>query len=244
MFRKLFFNNSDQKAPPLFTTDIHSHLLPGIDDGATTMEDSLSMIRHLSELGFTHLITTPHIMWDSYKNTPEIIREKLTDVRSACLELGIDIKIDAAAEYFLDEHFFELLHGKGDLLTFPGNRILVELPYSTPLLNTAELLFSIVGYGYTPILAHPERYSYFHAQPEIYRTLRDQGCELQVNALSVTKQYGSDVQKVAQWLLKNELVTYLGTDAHHLRHVAALESAFKTKYLKNYLFSNNRLRFE
>lgn len=135
--------------------DLHSHLIPGIDDGARTMEGSLEMIRQMVAQGFTHLVTTPHIMWDSYKNTPEIIRKGLDEVRAACRENGIEVRLDAAAEYFIDEHFLELLRGKGELLTLPGKRLLVELPYTTPLMNTTETLFSIIGYGYRPVLAHP-----------------------------------------------------------------------------------------
>ena len=221
--------------------DLHSHLIPGIDDGARTLADSLEMIRQMAAQGFTHLVTTPHIMWDSYKNTPEIIRQGLDEVREACLEAGLDIRLDAAAEYFIDEHFLELLHGRGELLTLPGNRLLVELPYTTPLMNTTETLFSIIAYGYRPVLAHPERYTYFHAGPEVYHRLKEQGCELQLNALSLTGQYGSGVQKMARWLLKQQLVTFVGSDAHDLRHVKALEKAMALKQLKDYVFFNNEI---
>lgn len=244
MFKKLFFGSSKKSEKNLLTTDIHSHFIPGIDDGARTIEDSIAMIEQMVAQGYTQIITTPHIMWDSYKNTPEIIRNGLSTVRQACRERNIPIQIEAAAEYFLDEHFFELLHEGAELLTFPGNRLLVELPYTTPLMNTSELLFSIIGYGYTPILAHPERYAYFHAQPEVYRTLKDQGCELQVNMLSFIKQYGGEAQKIAQWMLKNNLATYIGTDAHNIRHVSLVEKAMAQKSLNDYHFSNNQLRFE
>ncbi len=221
--------------------DLHSHLIPGIDDGARTMEGSLEMIRQMVAQGFTHLVTTPHIMWDSYKNTPEVIRNGLDEVREACLENGIEVRLDAAAEYFIDEHFLELLRGQGELLTLPGKRLLVELPYTTPLMNTTETLFSIIGYGYRPVLAHPERYSYFHADPEVYHRLKEQGCELQLNALSLTGQYGSGVQKVARWLLKQQLVTFIGSDAHDIRHVKALAKAMELPAVRDYVFLNNEI---
>ncbi len=221
--------------------DLHSHLIPGIDDGARTMADSLEMIRHMADQGFTHLVTTPHIMWDSYKNTPEGIRKGLGEVREACLENGIDVTLDAAAEYFIDEHFLALLRGQGELLTLPGKRLLVELPYTTPLMNTTETLFSVIGYGYRPVLAHPERYAYFHSEPEAYRRLKEQGCELQLNALSLTGQYGSGVQKMARWLLKQRLVTFIGSDVHDLRHVKALGKAMELQAVRDYVFLNNEI---
>ncbi|ODS81744.1 MAG: histidinol phosphatase [Cytophagaceae bacterium SCN 52-12] len=242
MFNKIFsWGQKRAENQERVTFDLHSHLIPGIDDGARTMADSVEMIRQMAAQGFTHLVTTPHIMWDSYKNTPEIIRKGLGEVREACLENGIDIRLDAAAEYFIDEHFLELLRGRGELLTLPGNRLLVELPYTTPLMNTTETLFSIIGYGYRPVLAHPERYSYFHAGPEVYHRLKEQGCELQLNALSLTGQYGSGVQKVARWLLKQQLVTFIGSDAHDIRHVKALAKAMELRVLRDYDFFNNEI---
>ncbi len=242
MFHKIF-SWGQKKAPQQerVTFDLHSHLIPGIDDGARTMADSVEMVRQMAAQGFNHLVTTPHIMWDSYKNTPEIITKGLGEVREACLENGIDIRLDAAAEYFIDEHFMELLRGNGELLTLPGNRLLVELPYTTPLMNTTDTLFSVIGYGYRPVLAHPERYTYFHATPEIYQQLKEQGCELQLNALSLTGQYGSGVRKMARWLLKQRLVTFVGSDAHDLRHVKALARAMELQELRDYVFFNNEI---
>lgn len=241
MFKNLFFKNKVDRERHAITTDIHSHLIPGIDDGAETTEQSVQMIEQLVSLGYTHLITTPHIMWDSYKNVPEGIRRGLENLRDACTERGIRIRLDAAAEYFIDEHFLELLRGEKEMLTLPGNRLLVELPYSTPLLNTTETLFSIVGYGYIPVLAHPERYNYFHSNMEVYRKLKEQGCELQLNALSLSRYYGTEVQKVALWLLKQKLITFLGTDAHHIQHVAALRKTLELRVLQDYKFSNNQI---
>ncbi|GHB62867.1 tyrosine-protein phosphatase [Persicitalea jodogahamensis] len=221
--------------------DMHSHLLPGIDDGVGDAQEAVAMIRQMKAYGYHHLITTPHIIWDCYRNTPATIAEGLQTVRAACAEAGLDIQLDAAAEYFLDEHFSELLSAGEPLLTLPGKRVLVELPYTTPLMNTPEILFSIIGHGYQPVLAHPERYAYYHADPTIFQKLSDQGCELQLNALSLTGHYGEGVTRTAEWLLKHRLVTFLGSDAHRISHVEQLKKLTKRKDLKDYPFQNYKL---
>jgi protein-tyrosine phosphatase len=221
--------------------DIHSHMIPGIDDGVETVEDAVEMVRKLQDLGYSRAVTTPHVMWDCYKNTPEIILSGLEDVRKASKEAGLTLQIDAAAEYFIDEHFIELLTTGQQLLTLPGNRLLVELPYSTPLMNTSETLFSILERGYQPVLAHPERYTYFYSDPSVYKKLADQGCELQVNVLSLTSYYGDNVNKMAEWLLRHDLISFLGTDAHRMQHLEMIRKSDKNKWISKYPFQNEKL---
>lgn len=221
--------------------DLHSHLIPGIDDGVETLEESVLMAQRMQNLGYQHIYTTPHVMWDCYKNTPDIILSGLEDVRLAVKNAGLTIQIDAAAEYFIDEHFVEMLSSGQQLLTLPGKRLLVELPYSTPLMNASETLFYIIEKGYRPVLAHPERYTYFYSDPSIYKKLCDQGCELQVNILSLTNYYGENVHKMAEWLLKNGLITFLGTDAHRMQHLDLIYKADKSGWLKKYMFQNEKL---
>ncbi len=225
----------------LIGIDIHSHMIPGIDDGVETVEDAVEMVRKLQDLGYSRAVTTPHVMWDCYKNTPEIILSGLEDVRKASKEAGLTLQIDAAAEYFIDEHFIELLTTGQQLLTLPGNRLLVELPYSTPLMNTSETLFSILERGYQPVLAHPERYTYFYSDPSVYKKLADQGCELQVNVLSLTSYYGDNVNKMAEWLLRHDLISFLGTDAHRMQHLEMIRKSDKNKWISKYPFQNEKL---
>ena len=221
--------------------DIHSHMIPGIDDGVQTIGEAVEMASEMQSLGYTHLVTTPHVMWDCYRNTPEIIQNGLRDVQAAVRDAGLSIQIAAAAEYFIDEHFNEMLSSGQQLLTLPGNRLLVELPYSTPLLNTSENLFNIVSKGYQPVLAHPERYTYFHPDPSVYKRLVDAGCELQINLLSLTGYYGEAIFKTVEWLLKNNLVTFVGTDAHKVQHLTMARKADKHRWLTKYPFQNEKL---
>jgi tyrosine-protein phosphatase YwqE len=218
--------------------DLHSHLIPGIDDGVQTLEESFNLISELKQRGYRKLITTPHIMWDCYRNTPDIILDGLDNIKNYCLQKGLNVSLDAAAEYFMDEHFFSMLQNKEKMLTLPGNRLLVELPYTTPLMNTSELLFSVIEHGYQPVLAHPERYKYFHNKVDTYNKFVDQGCELQLNALSITGQYGEGVRKASLHLLKEGLISFLGTDAHKIEHVRALDKVSDYELLMEYPFKN------
>lgn len=237
------FNKKENKNVTLdhIGIDIHSHMIPGVDDGVETVADAVAMVAKMQSLGYKKAITTPHVMWDCYRNTPEIILGKLEEVRQASREAGLTIEIGAAAEYFLDEHFTHLLNTGQQFLTLPGNRLLVELPYSTPLLNTSETLFSIIEKGYQPVLAHPERYTYFYSDPSIYKKLADGGCELQVNVLSLSGYYGENISKMAEWLLKNNLITFLGTDAHKIQHLDMIQRSNKANWISKYPFQNQKL---
>jgi protein-tyrosine phosphatase len=241
MFNGLFARKPRKLDLSRIQTDIHSHLIPGIDDGVETMEQAVAMVARMQELGYRRIITTPHIIWDCYKNTPDIILNGLADVRLACRQAGLTVELHAAAEYFLDEHFTELLTQGQPLLTLPGQRVLVELPYSSPLRHTAQTLFSILEHGYRPVLAHPERYTYYQSDPTVFRKFRDQGVELQLNALSLTGAYSRGIQQTAQWLLREGLITYLGTDAHRMQHLELLTKLHNSHWLDEYPFQNDRL---
>ena len=145
----------------MLATDMHSHLIPGIDDGAKTIEDSISLIKQLHSVGYTRLITTPHIMSDFFRNTPENIKEGLEKVRAAIKEENIPVEIDAAAEYYIDDGFMHKLEEER-LLTFGDNYLLVEISYMNPPENLREVFFRALVHGYKPILAHPERYPYWY----------------------------------------------------------------------------------
>lgn len=226
-------------------TDMHSHLLPGVDDGVPTMDEALEVIESLGRLGYRRLVTTPHVMWERYQNTTQIIRDKVRQVQEAAKKAGLKIEIAAAAEYMLDDHFAELLR-ENDLLTLDKERrILVEMSFLHPPLALQQYLFDLQKQGYKPVLAHPERYPFYHLKLDEYQALRAAGCEFQVNILSITGHYGPDVQQSAQLLLRHGLVNFLGTDAHRIRHAhtlhAALRSGHLEKTLSKHQFSNARL---
>lgn len=218
-------------------TDMHSHLLPGIDDGSPDLEVSLRLVRGMAGLGFSKLITTPHIMWDMYRNTPEIISEKLEILRNALRENKIPVEVDAAAEYFLDEHVEQLLKKNEPLLTIGGNMVLVEFSLAFPSHSIKDILFQMQMQGYLPVIAHPERYIYLEHARDFYDELKDIGCLFQLNVLSLGNHYGKSVHELAQYLIKKEYYDLIGTDLHHDRHLAGLQSNVLAQNIKKLLDS-------
>ena len=206
--------------------DMHSHLLPGLDDGAETLAHSLDLLRALRDLGFRKLIITPHIMGDFYKNTPEGIRAALHLLREAAAGAGLgDVELNCAAEYYLDEFFGRKLADGTEMLTFGADKryLLFETSYMNEPLNLYEIIFALKAQGYTPVLAHPERYTYLYGRfAEIEKLRRDHGVLLQVNLNSLAGYYSPAAKKVAEKLVDGGLVDFVGTDTHHLRHTDTL----------------------
>jgi len=221
-------------------TDMHSHLLPGIDDGAQDLQASVELIRGMRELGYQKLITTPHIIWDMFKNTPAIIHEKLYGLQKAVADAGIDVELQAAAEYFLDEHVEELLKKKEPLLTLNGNKVLTEFSMAFPSLNIKDLLFDMVMNGYQPVIAHPERYVYLQKNKDFYRELKDIGCLFQLNLLSVYGYYGRSVRDLSEYLLSEDYYDLIGTDLHNINHLDALQKIGMNSHLEK-LMSSDKL---
>jgi tyrosine-protein phosphatase YwqE len=211
--------------------DIHSHLLHGIDDGAKNLDEAVALIKRMYDFGIRNFITTPHIMEGVWENTPEIIHEKLSNLKEHLNTLGMNVQLNAAAEYMLDGNFNKLLQ-KGNLLTLKESFILVEMSYLNAPVNLFEILFNIQIAGYTPILAHPERYNFYHHNFDAYKKLKDAGCLFQVNLLSLSNYYGKNVNKIALKLLKEDMIDLAGTDTHHHRHLNQLENINKKKVLQ------------
>lgn len=202
---------------------MHSHLLPGIDDGSPDMPTSLDLIRGMTQLGYTKLITTPHILWEMYPNTRDSILRKLDELREAAAAAGIQTEIHAAAEYFLDEHVAGLVKRNEPLLTFSGNLVLTEFSLAWQPHGIKEILFEMQMQGYQPVIAHPERYVYLQQNKEFYEELKEAGCLFQINLLSFTGHYGKSVQELAQYLIKKNHYELIGTDLHHHHHLEKLE---------------------
>lgn len=202
--------------------DIHCHLLPGIDDGSPDVETSIALIRSLGYVGIKKFICTPHIIGDMFRNTPETINAALDILKNACLDQGMDVQLSAAAEYMLDDYFMELLRKRAPLLTLTKNFILTELSYATSPANLEKIAFELNVNGYLPLMAHPERYHYYHKNYEAYHRMKELGFFLQVNLLSIAGYYGKAAAKAAKYIIENNLADFVGTDLHHFNHLKAI----------------------
>ncbi|RYY88636.1 MAG: hypothetical protein EOO15_08390 [Chitinophagaceae bacterium] len=206
-------------------TDMHSHLAPGIDDGAPDTDASLHLIKGLQELGYQKFYTTPHILWGMYSNTPDTIGTALNTLHGALKADGHDVSIEAAAEYFVDEHFAAVVKAQEPLLTLPGNLILVEAStYSAPM-EFKEVLFELQLQNYTPVIAHPERYIYLKQDPTYLDDLRYNGCFFQLNLMSLVGHYGVLSKELAERLINKGFYDFVGTDIHHPQHLPVLGKA-------------------
>jgi tyrosine-protein phosphatase YwqE len=219
--------------------DIHSHLLPGIDDGVRTIEESVAIIKKFKLLGYSKLITTPHVISDFYPNNREIITQKLNEVREALKRENIDINIEASAEYYVDMEFLKLIEND-DLLPFMGNYILFETAYSFKPMILEQVIFNLQERGYIPVLAHPERYRYLHHDMELYKELKAQGTLFQINIKSL--QSRSKVNyKIALKLIEMGIVDFVGSDVHRMKDMVKLKKTLNSRAYKQAINKNRLL---
>jgi protein-tyrosine phosphatase len=238
LFKKKHTENIDLS---WLSTDMHSHLIPGIDDGAKDIATSLELIRGFIKLGYKKLITTPHILWEVYPNTTEIITAGIEELRATVAKEGLDIELHAAAEYYMDDYFEEELKKRTPLLCISGNMVLVEFSMLIAPFDFQKIIFEMQMQEYQPVLAHPERYTYLSRTKSLYEDLKTAGCLFQLNLLSLTGYYGKAVQELAEYLLKNNYYDLAGTDLHHTQHLSALQK-LSSSPLYQKLKDNSRLR--
>jgi len=234
-----FFQTKNGHCSHKIKIDLHSHLIPAIDDGAKDMEESIHLLKELELLGYKKVITTPHIMVDSYYNTPNIIMDGLENLKKCAKEEGVLLEIEAAAEYYLDDGFLEHL-SSGNILTFGDKYILFETSYYAKPLQFDEILFEIITAGYKPVLAHPERYRYIYNNEEEYQSLKDRGVFFQVNINSFGGHYGKDAKIKAEYLSKKGMIDFLGSDIHHINQVETLDKIRKSNFFCT-VFKNNTI---
>lgn len=215
--------------------DIHNHILPGIDDGAKTVEDSIAIIREFCSFGVTKFIATPHIMNDYYPNTPETIERALTVLKSKLLQLGMEyVAIEAAAEHMIDSHFESLLENNG-IMPLHSRHLLIEMSYLQPSLNFNDTIEKITSVGFFPILAHPERYRYLHSRSSVLKGYKKKNVLFQLNLLSLSDYYGRDIQNVALSLVDKKLVDFVATDIHSIKQLKLLKEIRVSDSLYNKL---------
>lgn len=225
--------------------DIHSHLLPGIDDGAKTIDNTKMLIKSLQELGVSQFITTPHISHYLWDNSPSTIINSCLETKQIITKENINAPLKAAAEYFMDDWFEN--HFKNEkLLTLKDNYVLVEMSYMNAPIQLYKTLFDLQVAGYSPVLAHPERYLFYHKNFNEYDKLKKAGCRFQLNLLSVVGYYGSEINKIAEQILKKGMYDFTGTDVHHNKHVKSFEQKVNisdVSILKEVIANNSFFKF-
>jgi len=236
IFKKIF----SEKEPYNYKVDIHSHLIPAIDDGAKSMQDSIELIKGLHSLGFQKIITTPHTMSHRFLNSKETILEGYKNVQAELIAQDIDIVLEVASEYYLDEYFLELL-SKEKLLTFGDNYLLFEHSVGLKPANYENNIFEIKVAGYQPVLAHPERYIFMHRDFKIYERLKEQGVLFQLNLNSLGGYYSKEVAKVAHRLVDAGFIDFIGSDTHHQTHLKHLKQNLNYKQIEHIFLKNTIL---
>jgi len=246
--QRLFSSNSTSvDLSHQIKVDMHCHLLPGIDDGVENFDESIDMLKRFAALGYKKVIITPHIMGDFYKNTPEGINTKLQELKKLLIVNNIELELEAAAEYYLDEWFIASLKRSEQLMTFGkiNKYLLFETSYINESSQLFEAIFEMKASGYTPVLAHPERYTYLYSSFNRFIDLKEKGTLFQLNINSLSGYYSQAAQKFAEKLIDNNMVDFIGSDCHGIRHMLALDKSIKTrlysKLLKLDLLNNSLL---
>lgn len=227
-----FFKKNKKKLKeviPQGFVDIHSHILYGLDDGAKTIEETKDLLQSLRSFGFEQFIATPHTTPLVWENTKEGI---LNQYENVCLQAELTPKdLRVASEYLMDDSFLKRLEHER-LLTLKGNYVLVEMSYINPPIQLYEIIMELASQGYQPVLAHPERYNFYKNDYDSFKRLKKAGCLFQLNLLSVTGYYGSGITEVADYLLKQNMYDFVGSDVHHQKHIQAFSANIRIKNIE------------
>lgn len=231
MLFNLFGPKTPAKLP--FSTDMHCHIVPGVDDGSPDLQTSLQLVEAMAEMGLRRIFASPHSTQDTFENTPQSLAAPFQSLVDGVSDMGLDVELHRHAEYRLDEFFISQFNN-GNLTTLPGNHILVENSFSIEPFNMELLLFDLKVAGYVPILAHPERYKYYSVHHRSrYKSLYASGLKFQINLLSLAGHYGKHEREVAVELLKEGMVDYIGTDIHRMHHIESINKYLKSSQFKH-----------
>ena len=196
--------------------DVHAHILPGIDDGAKTFEDSINIIKELMRQGVTDIIATPHYVNESIYMSPRLENVRILNELKDRLALeNIKINLFLGNEIYIDREMIDLIK-RGKISTMAGSKyLLVELPLDEKWPNYDDFLRELMDYGYKVILAHPERYTIIQEDYEVAKNLFDMGVLLQCNMGSVVGKYGREAKKLVRRMAKDKMIFTFGSDIHH-----------------------------
>ena len=201
--------------------DMHTHILPNIDDGSESMEETIKMLKEAKEVGFTDIITTSHYIENSYDITKRERKNIINEIKSKLDIENINIKLYNGAEAYISNNIYELIE-KEELPTLNNSKyLLMELPMNNKVLYLENVIYSLESKGITTIIAHPERYSYVQKDIKFVEELVERGVLFQANYGSIIGKYGNDTSKCVKKLLKKKLIHFLGTDTHKSNSIYA-----------------------
>lgn len=223
-----FFSKKRQPQQLFFSTDIHCHVLPGIDDGSPDVDTSIDLIEKMAAWGIRRIFASPHITYGTFKNTHQTIGDAFSALKQAADSRGLNVELSYSAENRIDDLFVKNFE-TGSLLTLPGNVLLMENSYMQEPWNLDQLMFDVQVKGFRPILVHPERYPYYHNKKIRYEAIHNAGTSFQINLLSLAGYYGKNEKKIAEYLIEKGLVDYIGTDLHRQSHVDAIDNYLASK---------------
>lgn len=221
--------------------DLHSHILPGMDDGSSSLGESLKMLREMERIGFSKIITTPHVISALYPNTKEQILGQVYHLQDIIRQEGIQLEVEASGEYHMDYEFLGKVQG-GEVIPFGKKKyLLIELPFQKPTFSIEEILYQTQLLEYEPVIAHPERYVWLIGKMKLYKGLKDRGMFFQLNLNSLAGLYGFPAKVAANQLIDAGMIEFVGSDAHHTGHLLELPKVLYNKHFVKLLQSNKLL---
>lgn len=223
-----FLRKSKKDIELFYNTDVHCHIMPGVDHGAQSIEQGLELLEAEMKMGINRVFLTSHVTAGTFENTTQSLTTAFDSFSKAVRDAGLDVELHLSAEYRIDEYWDKQWQA-GTILPLPGNYILMENSFQQELLQLDELMFELMVKGYNPILAHPERYSYYSRRHQRYEKMHNAGVKFQLNILSLAGYFGPVARENAEWLIKNNMVDLLGTDMHNIEHANIIQDYLKSK---------------
>lgn len=224
----LFRRRPKEQTKLFYNTDMHCHILPYVDHGAQTIDDSLAMLRAEIDMGISRVVCTSHVTAETFENTPETLSAAFEKLKAAVKEEGLPVELMLSAEYRIDE-YWNKEYAAGHVLPMPGKYLLLENSFIQELIGIDELMFELQVKGYRTILAHPERYRYYHGRHERYEKLHSMGVIFQLNILSLAGYFGSAPRTEALWLIEHDMCSMLGSDMHNLDHADIIKDYINSR---------------
>lgn len=232
-FQGFFYGKEKGNTKLFFSTDIHCHVIPGVDDGSPNVATSLELVERMRSLGLERIYASPHVVEERFENLSPELDAALGELNHALAEKAAEEEttpfiVGRSAEYRIDDFFKELLR-RGEVATLPDRHILIENSFIQEPMGMDQFVFDLRADGFKPIWAHPERYGYLYDRRARYDELHNRGLMFQLNILSLAGYYGQREKKTAEFLLEKGYVDFIGTDIHNHRHIDALEEFMGTR---------------